>query len=270
MNVSSSPGLPASVDREDERLRSLWDKRYNEFSLRESGIYGLDAEFLQYFYRCKASALNDAYQVSGIADRDFDVIDIGCGQGYFAEWLRTAYPRARYTGVDISERVVGHLRSRLPSYNWIAANFTRDQFNLGRQADIVQSIDVLHLLIDDDVVRQGIGNLARMVRPGGTLILTCVLPPFALNVETHMRFRPIDFYQLALADAGMRVARVIPIFHCLPDRGPRLRVLHRLFGRMSARTIYAIDRVSRRLRLSQRFQSHDSRMNVLVCRHIGE
>src|SRR5262249_583039 len=103
------------VDSDADRLRAFWDSRYQDFSLSESGWLGAGARLNEYLYPCQFAALRSALRAGGLSPTSrFSVLDAGCGQGHFARFYRHAYASATYVGVDISERVVAHLRRTIP------------------------------------------------------------------------------------------------------------------------------------------------------------
>lgn len=261
--------MKSNFIQEDARLREFWCKRYDKFSLNESGIYGLSKEYIGYYYECKRLALAAAYHHMGIKTMDsFRVLDAGCGQGFFADWLSRSYPQAQYTGVDISENVISHLRAQYASYSWLADNFSRDDFRIAKTFRVIQSIEVLHLILSDDLARAALANLESMLDDAGCLIITDVIPRKAYNPNQYIRLRPRAFYDDVLPRVGMRIDKVIPIYYCIPDRGLGGRIFSRLFRYVPARFVFAFDRLANTIRLPQLFQSYDSKMKMLVCRRV--
>src|SRR5690242_756702 len=94
-----------------EHAREFWDRRYKEFSLSESGWMGAGERYNEYLYECKRQALKRALRQIGVkGSSSLRVLDAGCGQGFFAGLWSTDFPNASYTGVDVCEKVVAHLR----------------------------------------------------------------------------------------------------------------------------------------------------------------
>lgn len=50
----------------------------------------------------------------------FSVLDLGCGYGAFAEYLRSRWPGARYVGVDLVPAMLAAARERLGAYPNVA------------------------------------------------------------------------------------------------------------------------------------------------------
>lgn len=82
------------------------------------------------------------------------ILDMGCGLGRLREPVLARFPRARYTGVEVSD----HLCAELGWVRCSAATFrSRDRF------DLVICQDVLQYL-DDVEAEQAIENFARLCR----------------------------------------------------------------------------------------------------------
>jgi SAM-dependent methyltransferase len=111
-----------------------------------------------------------------ISPRAFDVrgckqiLDAGCGNGRYSKFLlRQADPDAVLTGFDISVNMLGRAQHRLqsPRVSLAAADLTRLPYADGT-FDAAVSGWVLEHLPDP---RPGLKELARVLRPGGKLLL---------------------------------------------------------------------------------------------------
>jgi len=100
-----------------------------------------------------------------------DVLDVASGDGVLAELLA---PHARrYVCVDSSARVVGAARERLRRLRHVevlegdmqALDFADGQFDL---------VLLMHALTYADRPAQAIAEAARVLRPGGRLVVTCL------------------------------------------------------------------------------------------------
>ena len=147
---------------EPARLREFWDARYAEFSLSESGWMGAPDGLNDRIYACKRQALRRAIDAAGFTrDRAWSVLDAGCGQGHFARFYRDEYPSCSYLGLDISERVVAYLQRSIPDAEFRVADLSAWDDPDGRTFDIVQSVEVLHLILDDDAMMRALCDFAK-------------------------------------------------------------------------------------------------------------
>ncbi len=107
-----------------------------------------------------------AFDVSGCKH----ILDAGCGNGRYSRFLlRHADPDATITAFDLSPRMLDRARRRLASerVSHAMADLTRLPFRDG-QFDAIVCGWVLEHLPDP---RPGLNELARVLRPGGKLLL---------------------------------------------------------------------------------------------------
>jgi uncharacterized protein (DUF1330 family)/ubiquinone/menaquinone biosynthesis C-methylase UbiE len=105
-----------------------------------------------------------------------DVLDLGCGQGYFCRAL--AREGARITGIDLSEELIGHalaheaadplgVEYRVMSASEIAQHWQSAQF------DLVTGCMSIHDMADVEAVLRGVSDV---LRPGGRMVFSIPHP----------------------------------------------------------------------------------------------
>jgi SAM-dependent methyltransferase len=251
------------------RLREFWNRRYTDFRLSESGWLGAGERLNQLIYRCKQQAWRRAIASSGLPRQGpWSVLDAGCGQGHFARLFREEYPQAGYVGLDISERLVQHLRQELPEVEFHLADICTWADPGGRRFDLIQSFEVLHLILDDDTVARATANLANQLSDGGSLLVTAALPEATFQPGDYLRFRSRAFWGEMLRSLGLRVVRDAPMYYWLPSGGPTQKYLRYALTRLGPDALYAIDRAAFHLRVPQPASlGIDCRMRLLtICR----
>lgn len=248
------------------RLREFWNGRYAEFTLSESGWLGAGEGLNDRIYACKRQALRRAIAALGLTrDRRWSVLDAGCGQGHFARFYREEYPASSYVGLDISERAISHLKQTIADAEFHLADLCEWDDPDGRTFDIVQSMEVLHLILDDDAVRRALANLARRLGPRGALLVTAALPDQTVQRSDYLRYRSRAFWDGAIASLGLRVVAERPMYYWLPAGGPHNRFLRHALTRLGPGALYAIDRTAFTLGLPQPASiGIDSRMRLLT------
>src|SRR4051812_37974578 len=105
------------------------------------------------------------------------ILDAGCGNGrYSVHLLKTADPDAKLTAFDLSQGMLARARKRLHSdrVTFAAADLTKLPYRTGT-FDAVVCGWVLEHLPDP---RPGLRELARVLRPGGKLLLMCTEDTF--------------------------------------------------------------------------------------------
>lgn len=241
--MSDSGLSPALSDR--ARLRAFWNARYARFSLSESGWIGAGEPLNQRIYDCKIAALRTALQALGrTSAAPFSVLDAGCGQGYFAHFYRSTLPAVRYVGVDISERAVDHLRQAEPGGEFHVGDLATWADLAGRRFDVVQSLEVLHLILDDRVFAAAIANLGALMADDGALLVTAALPERTVERAGYLRYRSHAFWLETLRSCGLTIADSRPIYYWLPAGGPSNKYWRYLFTRLGVDALYRADRAA--------------------------
>ncbi len=154
-----------------------------------------------------------------------DVLDAGCGSGWYTEWL--ADHGARTTGIDRSARMVEYAHMRLRGRATVQEGDASDLRGLRDASfDLIVSSLVIHYVHDLD---QMFREWARVLRPDGTFVLSTHHPMREVGtsspagylatslVEEHWRWlgATMRFYQRPLraladpiANAGFVIERI--------------------------------------------------------------
>lgn len=139
-----------------------------------------------------------------VGQREF--LDFGCGTGEFAP----CFPANHYVGIDVAQHYIRHAATHYLGA-FLAASGTALPFP-AQSFDAVLVLGVLHHL-PDAVVRQAMGEVERVLRPGGVaLMMEDIPPPDAWNIAGHAMhaldrggyIRSDDDYR-ALFGSGLRV-----------------------------------------------------------------
>jgi SAM-dependent methyltransferase len=248
------------------RLRAFWDERYKQFSLSESGWLGAGEGLNDRLYTCKTQALTRSLAASAISDRDeWSVLDAGCGQGYFARFYRCTFPAAAYVGIDISERAVRHLRQTVAGAEFHVADLCEWADPRARRFDVVQSFDVLHLILDDDAWVRALASLSARLADRGVLLVTAALPERTLQPSDYLRYRSRGLWRQTLASLKLRITGERQMYFWLPAGGPRNKYARYALTQLGAGALYAIDRAAVALHVPQSSSTAiDSRVRLLT------
>lgn len=97
------------------------------------------------------------------------LLDAGCGTGGFLVWAAGTGAFRRLCGVDVSPEAIALAREAVPGAELHVAPLHEVPFRDG-ELDLVVTNDVLQHVHEDDV-RASLGELRRVLRPGGTLVV---------------------------------------------------------------------------------------------------
>lgn len=167
------------------------------------------------------------------------VIDLGCGMGTFT--IEAAKRGARAVGIDPAPAAVAVARRVREAEGATSAAFVQaDAARLPLRtasADLVLAADLTEHL-DDDTLGRILGEAARTLRPGGTLVL--YTPEHRHLFErlrdrgvllrqdpSHIAVRTAESLASAVTDAGLRVQRIT----FLPSHLPGWNLLERALQR---------------------------------------
>jgi ubiquinone/menaquinone biosynthesis C-methylase UbiE len=150
---------------------------------------------------------------AGRDQRKLRMIDVGCGTGRFLDFVKQAWPRLPVLGVDLSHAYIRHARRHLGRWscvNLIVANAEEIPAE-DNSCDAVTSVFMLHEL-PPKVRRTVIGEAARVLKPGGRLILVDSLqrgdePAYDAMLERFPQYYHEPYYHSYIREDFAAVAR---------------------------------------------------------------
>jgi ubiquinone/menaquinone biosynthesis C-methylase UbiE len=145
-----------------ERVRDSYDRvaeRYLDELGGELSGKPLDRALL----RCLIELIADVEETTGTAM----VADLGCGPGHIAAYL--AAQGVTTTGIDLSPVMVELGRRRYPDVNFRVGSLLALPATDGEMAAAVAFYSIIHLVPADRPA--AFGEMARVIRPGGWLLL---------------------------------------------------------------------------------------------------
>lgn len=95
------------------------------------------------------------------------MLDVGCGNGLFLERIRQRFPDAQLSGIDSSPFQIDHPVH--PSLRLQRGDLSKGIPCEDGSFDVVYAAEIIEHLLDPDLL---LGEIHRVLRPGGTLVLT--------------------------------------------------------------------------------------------------
>jgi ubiquinone/menaquinone biosynthesis C-methylase UbiE len=178
--------------RRIEELRALLTAENADWDLLPATELDSDAGYAQWAsaYDAPGNPLIAVEQpvVRGLLDRAplGHALDAACGTGRHAAYLASAGHEV--VGVDSSAAMLEMARARLPDAELRLASLEDLPFPTGRFDLAVSTLALTHLPRLD----RAVAELARVVRPGGHLVLSDIHPTFVEVLDTQARFRLSD------------------------------------------------------------------------------
>jgi SAM-dependent methyltransferase len=146
--------------------------------------------------------------------RDFGLVcDMGCGPGHIARYLQDR--RVEVCGVDLSPAMVERARRLTPGVEFRQGDMMTLDISDGAWAGIVAFYSIIHIPRSD--MAQALGELSRVLRPGGILLLAFHIGDDSIHLDEWWGQKVcVDFFffrsdEMAtyLREAGFDIEEII-------------------------------------------------------------
>jgi 2-polyprenyl-3-methyl-5-hydroxy-6-metoxy-1,4-benzoquinol methylase len=192
-----------------------WDQRHRTLdALRSGGHAGHDAASNEILYAMRLGRLLDIIGDGSEVGAPLQILDAGCGKGWFAEAM--ARFGHRVDGIDVSEYAIGTCREQASPMADFHVSTIAD-WRPPHLYDVVYSVDVLFHIMDDRLWEASVRNLAGLVRLGGLLVLAEHESDEDRTWSNYQRTRALSRYTDLLLPLGLRLDRFVPYGY---RRGP--------------------------------------------------
>lgn len=196
------------------RPKTFWNELLsNSFDLRGVGHYRLSEEENLKMYQEKERIIKDELQKNNIKITcDTAVLEIGCGTGYWTEFLRSLGVK-NYTGNDIAEISIVNLKMKYPEYNFVQGDISEIPLP-DKSYDLAMMIDVTQHITDDRKFNAALNNIWQSLRPGSYFLVTLWDPGKNVYLANKFRLnriekpRGIQWYKKIIRDEGIILSNV--------------------------------------------------------------
>jgi len=201
--------------RESFDPRKYWEDRLEaKFDLTGVGFRRKSVAFNKWAYKIREDALDELIRDGLIDPGGKDVLDIGCGTGFFIRYWLGQKPRS-VSGIDITEVSIKQLRDVIPDAEFHLADLSNPDLKLEGSYDLISIFDVLFHIVDDDKFAVAVNNLARLSAPNAKIIITDMFKKKTLHPMQHCRNRSLTHYTEVFSKNGFNLTRMMPLFFIL-------------------------------------------------------
>lgn len=192
---------------------SYWQERLSKnFSLSGVGHSGLGLEYNKWLYKARIRALNRLLKNRWINPKGNQVLDIGCGNGFYIDyWEKLGADNI--VGLDITETSISRLSASYPKYRFIKADITEEKLELRDSFDIITAFDVLFHIVDEDKFERAIKNIKSLSHKGTKILIMDSFLSQPRLPGFHENDRTLDCYQEVLVKNGLEAVTIMPIFY---------------------------------------------------------
>ncbi|MFW6638842.1 class I SAM-dependent methyltransferase [Nocardiopsis algeriensis] len=190
-------------------LRDFWEHRLEQ-DWTESGVgyRALGRPFNTWMYRVREEVfLREAGRVGA---GGASVLDVGSGTGFYVrQWQRLG--AGDITGCDVTDAAVARLRQRFPDHRFVRQDaadldaFDQDSFSA------LSCMDVLFHITDDERYAGAVAEFARVLRPGGALVISENFLRRPEQRGEHQVNRTLEEITGILGKAGFDLVRRVPM-----------------------------------------------------------
>jgi SAM-dependent methyltransferase len=94
------------------------------------------------------------YEVLDSLDTISDLLEVGCGGGYYSEILAHRYPQLRYRGLDISPAMIALARAHYPDREFEVGSAYELPYGDASQSIVVDGVALIHMPSWDRAIRE--------------------------------------------------------------------------------------------------------------------
>ena len=156
--------------KDDYDAERYWKDRFSKYglSLKGSGNEGLSEKENKKRYLDLAEILTKIFTEESINFKSANILDIGCGTGFFTEMFYDLKAK-KYIGIDITSVLFPRLREKYSEYVFLKMDITSD--NIEGKYDLILMIDVIEHIVNESKLISAMENVKRSLSKEGVFIV---------------------------------------------------------------------------------------------------
>ncbi len=172
--------------------KTFWnDLLSNSFDLKGAGHYRLSNEENLKMYEEKKKIISGVMKGHSVQiNNSTNVLEIGCGTGYWTEYLKSLGAK-NYTGNDIAEVSVQNLAKQYPEFKFIHGDISETPLP-PTSFDLAFMIDVTQHITDDEKFNLALSNIWNSLKDRAFFMVTIWDPKKNVYLANKIRINRIE------------------------------------------------------------------------------
>jgi len=154
----------------------------------KKGIFGDEKKFKDSNHRLKL--MKDIFKKLPLKPEA--ILDIGCGTGYFTNFLKENFPKAEVIGTDISKKALNLGKEKYKNVEFRFANSEASLPFKNKYFDLIVSAETIPCIKDTDTF---LSEISRVSKKGASLMLTTPNLSSWLNRLLIATGKPLFYYE---------------------------------------------------------------------------
>lgn len=152
-----------------EHLNEYWNLRASN-EVRYKGEYFYTVTALPLYFQRRKVLLSEFKKILSNESKHISVLDFGCGDGYYAIWMKKNFPDANIKACDLSSAMINSAKEKASGLN-IDFKTADSTIPFDQQFDLIITVAVLAHIMDNNILNKIADNLTHHLKPGGKLII---------------------------------------------------------------------------------------------------
>ncbi|MGB7953814.1 MAG: class I SAM-dependent methyltransferase [Candidatus Nitrosopolaris sp.] len=219
----STPEKPRSIDSERSRLKDppslkdYWETRLKEnFGLHGAGFIGLGRGYNNWLYKVRRKVFISWIKSMRLDFSDKDILDVGCGTGFYVGLWKNQIGVRHITGIDITNIAIEKLKGKFQDAEFYRADVSSDAdiafLIRTKEFDVVSAFDVLFHIVDDNRYQKALKNIHSMLKPNGIFVFSDNFIHGPTIRSTYQVSRSLSHIEKTLIENGFDIIQRRPMF----------------------------------------------------------